>query len=190
MRGVCARARLTDRYFYEHFADRDALLVAVWNHARDSVISLLLEAFRTSTEPAPDAQVREAIVELVHELADDDPNGAQLLFSANLGTPVLQQCRQQTLQQLTDVIVTLAAPRLRPGVDLDDLRMSTLMGIGGFIELITAWQSGTITATAEQIIDHTGRITTMLASQYMHPQPTNISHMTRSVLEAMEADTA
>jgi AcrR family transcriptional regulator len=35
-RAVCARARLNDRYFYEHFADSDALLEAI---ARDLTVS-------------------------------------------------------------------------------------------------------------------------------------------------------
>ena len=39
MRGVCGRAGLVDRYFYESFSDRDALLGTVWDQERDALIS-------------------------------------------------------------------------------------------------------------------------------------------------------
>ena len=39
MRGVCARTSLNDRYFYEHFSDRDDLLCTVWDGARDDLIA-------------------------------------------------------------------------------------------------------------------------------------------------------
>src|SRR5512139_974724 len=41
MRQVCARAGLIDRYFYESFPDRDALLVAVWDQLRDEAAERL-----------------------------------------------------------------------------------------------------------------------------------------------------
>jgi AcrR family transcriptional regulator len=183
MRGVCARAGLSDRYFYEHFDDRDALLAAVWNHARDNVIALLLEAFRSGGRPAPTSQLREAISKLVHSLADA-PNGAQLLFSPNLGTPVLQQCRQQTLEQFADVLITLAGPHLRDGVDVDDLRMSALTGIGGFIELVTAWRAGTIKVSADRIVDHAARVSTLLTDEYMVRRSAMEADMASAVLES------
>lgn len=188
MRGVCAKARLSDRYFYEHFEDRDALLAAVWNHAHDNVISLLLEAFRGSGRPAPTTQLRGAISELVHSLADVT-SGAQLLFSANLGTPILQQCRQQTLEQFAEVLIALAGPHLREGVDLDDLRMSALTGIGGFVELVTAWQAGTLKVSADRIVDHAARISTLLTDQYMAPHSGAGAGVTSALLETLNDST-
>jgi len=48
VRSICARARLTPRYFYESFADRDELLLAVFDNiaeeAAAAVIAAVLEA--------------------------------------------------------------------------------------------------------------------------------------------------
>lgn len=189
MRGVCARAKLTDRYFYEHFDDRDALLVAVWDHARDSVISMLLAAFDDGGAPAPMTRLRAAITSLVHNLADD-PGGAQILFSANLGTPVLQRCRQQTLQRLADLLIALTRPYLRDGVDPEDLRMSMLVGIGGFVELVTAWQAGGIEVSGDQLIDHAAKAGDLLLGQYLLPHPDGTARVAWSVLATMEASAA
>ena len=41
MRGVCARAGLNDRYFYESFEDRDALLAAIWDGVRDETAAAI-----------------------------------------------------------------------------------------------------------------------------------------------------
>ena len=40
MRRVCSVARLTDRYFYESFADREALLAAAWDFLRQDTCLL------------------------------------------------------------------------------------------------------------------------------------------------------
>lgn len=44
MRGACARAGLADRYFYESFADREALLVAIAESVRDETIAVILNS--------------------------------------------------------------------------------------------------------------------------------------------------
>src|SRR5688572_26077942 len=48
-KAVCAQARLNDRYFYEHFTDRAALLRAV----AETVTGQGLEAIITATMEAP-----------------------------------------------------------------------------------------------------------------------------------------
>ena len=50
-RAVCARARLNDRYFYEHFADSDALLVAI---AEDLTAQGLAAVNAATMRVAPD----------------------------------------------------------------------------------------------------------------------------------------
>jgi AcrR family transcriptional regulator len=184
MRGVCTRARLTDRYFYEHFSDRDALLVAVWDQVRDTTIARVLDAIASRLDQDPISQLRGAIAELVHNLGDD-PRGAQLLFGEHTGSAALEQCRQQTLQQFTDLLVALAGPHLRDGADAEELRMSALMGIGGFVELVTAWQAGIIDTDAERVIEHSARVGALLAAQYLRQEGSSTTTgMVRSVLDS------
>src|SRR5437588_11659488 len=60
VRAICARARLTPRYFYESFDDRDALLLALFDEIAQDAARVVLEAV---TE-APDeerAKARAAI---------------------------------------------------------------------------------------------------------------------------------
>jgi AcrR family transcriptional regulator len=164
MRGVCARAGLIDRYFYESFPDRDALLAAVWDQLHDETVALLTTAIADRTDPID--QLRAAISALV-EMVAADPRRARIGFGEHTGSPVLEERRRDTLRLFTDLFVEVGRPYFRPDTDETALRMSILMGLGGFVELITAWHAGLIPATAEQIVDHTTSVGAELATRFL-----------------------
>jgi len=166
MRGVCARAGLIDRYFYESFADRDALLVAVWDQTRDDTFALLLDSIADQLDEPPLVQLRVAIAAFVRSIVDD-PGRAQIFFGEHTGSSVLEQRRQDTLHKATDILSDLAQRFLAPGVDENTFRMTVLMGIGGFIELITAWHAGIIEADVERIIDQAAEFGATLGAQFL-----------------------
>src|SRR4051795_2927420 len=60
VRSICARARLTPRYFYENFADLDELLIAVVDTVAAEVASAALAAVATAP-PDLSAQVRALV---------------------------------------------------------------------------------------------------------------------------------
>ncbi|WP_067477146.1 TetR/AcrR family transcriptional regulator [Actinomadura hibisca] len=165
MRGVCARAGLTDRYFYENFADRDALLAAVWDQIKDETVLLLFEAIRAAADE-PIAQLREAISAFVTQV-DADPRRARIGFGEHAGSEVLERRRRDTISSFTDLLIDAGRPYFRPDADETELRMSVLMGIGGFVELVTAWQTGALEVAPEQIIDHSTVVGAELAARYL-----------------------
>ncbi len=165
MRGVCARAELTDRYFYENFADRDALLGAVWEeHSADTTQRLLEVVMAAPDDPL--AKLNAAIDRLVRDIVDD-PRLARIGFGDHAGNAVLERLRHDTIGQFTDLLIELATPYLKPDVDHTDLHMSVLLGIGGFAELVSAWLAGTVTASADRIIAHTTTVGAELAVRYL-----------------------
>ena len=166
MRGVCARAALTDRYFYESFADRDALLVAVWDHLRDRVVALVVTAIASSADEPPLGRLRAAIAAVL-DATRTEPEQTRILLGDNAGSAVLEARRRDTLRVFTDLLVDFATPVLRPGVSVEGLRMTTLLGVGGFVELITAWQAGAVEASAEQLLEHVTGVATDLAARYL-----------------------
>src|SRR5256885_16518468 len=54
VRGVCARARLTPRYFYESFDDLDALLVAVFAEVAAPAAGVVLPPVAGSSAETPE----------------------------------------------------------------------------------------------------------------------------------------
>jgi AcrR family transcriptional regulator len=170
MRGVCARAGLTDRYFYESFADRDALLATVWDQARDDTLVMLLGAITSAPQEYPLLQLKSAIHAVVHHIADE-PARAQILFGDHAGSAVLEQRRRDTVQLTSDLMIDLAKPFLRDPTNTTSLRMTVVLGIGGFIELMLAWRLGLVQVDPDEIIDHLAGVGEALAAQFLREDP-------------------
>jgi len=151
MRGVCARAKLTDRYFYENFADREALLGEVWDATRDDHLTMLFAAIAPHLEESPLVQLHAAVDAVVHRIADD-PGGAQILFGDHAGSATLEHRRHETIQTAVEIFLAMSRPYLRADADEAALRISIVVGIGGFVETVLAWRSGTLDITVDELI--------------------------------------
>jgi hypothetical protein len=67
----------------------------------------------------------------------------------------------------SDIMIDLARPFLRDPDDTTGLRMTVVLGIGGFIELMLAWRSGLVDVQADEIIDHLAGVGQALAAQFL-----------------------
>ncbi|HWU33103.1 MAG TPA: TetR/AcrR family transcriptional regulator [Marmoricola sp.] len=166
MRGVCARARLTDRYFYENFADRDALLGEVWDATRDEHLTMLYAAIEPHLADTALAQLHAAVEAVVRRIADD-PGGAQILFGDHAGSATLERRRRETIQTAVDIFLALSRPYLKVDADETQLRISIVVGIGGFVETILAWRSGTLDITVDQLIASLDVVGRSLAREFL-----------------------
>lgn len=166
MRGVCARAGLADRYFYESFTDRDALLGTLWDQMRDETLTMLLGAITAISDRGALEQLRAALEAVVRHIADE-PARAQIIFGDHAGSAVLEQRRRETLQLATDLMIGVARPFVRPGSDEQALRINVLLGIGGFVELMLAWRSGLVESSADDIIEHLADVGAALGSRFL-----------------------
>ncbi|AMU72326.1 Putative transcriptional regulator, TetR family [Mycobacteroides abscessus subsp. abscessus] len=166
MRGVCARTSLNDRYFYEDFADREDLLAAVWDGVRDELIAQISAIVAEDPDRPPLDTLRKTIT-LVVERVSGDPGWADIIFVRHVGSAVLEQRRIDLLHQATAVLIAAAEPYLVKNIDRTGFRMDTLVGIGGFSELVNAWRSGLLDVSADELIEHSTRIGATLASRYL-----------------------
>lgn len=167
MRGVCARAGLTDRYFYESFADRDALLATVWDQVRDETLGVMLGVITSHADEAPLDQLRAVIDVLVHHIADE-PSRAQVIFGDHAGSAVLEQRRRDTILMATDLMIQVGTPYLREDASPTALRMSTVLGVGGFVELVLAWQAGLLgDVSADELIEHLAGVAASISEPFL-----------------------
>jgi AcrR family transcriptional regulator len=169
MRRVCADAKLIDRYFYESFADRDALLGAAWDALREETVGIVLEAIMASRGQPPLDQLEAAIRAFVRSV-ESDPRRARIQFGEHAGSAVLEARRREATQQFTNIFVELGRPLHRPGIDEEALRMSTLMGIGGFLALLTAKHDGTLAVSSDGLITHATSVGAELAARFVKPE--------------------
>ncbi|HVE27796.1 MAG TPA: TetR/AcrR family transcriptional regulator [Sporichthya sp.] len=166
MRGVCAKAGLIDRYFYENFADRDALLVAVWDGVQAESLAILGAAFEQAGDDPPTEQVRAGITALVESMVADRVR-AHIALGDHAGSTLLQDRRREVILLISDLIIGLWRPWARPEVTDDEMRMWALVGIGGLYELVSAWHVGVVEASAEQLIDQASEIGAVMVGHFL-----------------------
>jgi len=157
VRGVCQRAELNPRYFYESFDDLDALVVAVF----DRIIEELTESVEQAQAAAagvPEAQVRAA-VEAIVAFVDDDRRRARILYVEALGNEALNRRRRATGQALVGAVEEHAASGatgVAPGEQAG--RIGAAMLVGGLSELLVEWLDGRIAVSRQELIDDATRV--------------------------------
>lgn len=150
-RAVCSRARLNDRYFYEHFTDSDALLEAV---VRDQTTAGLEAVGAAANGVGSDvgAQIRAtAGASLVFLTAD--PRRGQLLLRSHT-SDVMQRARVDSTRaianamtaMLTDTATTGPASRL-------DIEMASFALVSGAMEVIASWLRGDFATDQDHVAD-------------------------------------
>lgn len=160
VRSVCARARLTPRYFYESFDSLDELLLA----AVDSVVDEVADCALTALAAAPPelaAQVRAAI-DAGYGVVATDSRKASALLVASSGHGPLRERRHKLVTDYADLIID-GLPLLN-GLGLAERRTARAMALflmGGAADVIEAVLSGRLRLSRKQLVD---QLTTMWLS--------------------------
>ena len=152
MTAVCKRAGLTERYFYESFANRDELLVAVF----DSMVLDVGDRIVAALAAAPnDLAGRARIVSsVIVDILADDPRIARAYHEA-VGADVLRQRRREAVRTFAGFLARMVADARGLGTSDDAklMRASTLMIVGGMIEVVDAWLDGYLQVTKDELIE-------------------------------------
>lgn len=151
VRGACRHAGLAARYFYENFADRDALAVAVYDRVVEGIAAATLDAVEQAAADA-EAKVRAGLSRLVRAAAED-PRRGRLLFSPSMADTALAERRVASTRMFVELLGVQA--REFYGVD-GGTRLDILaeMLVGGLAQTLTSWLDGSLEATEDEIVDH------------------------------------
>jgi AcrR family transcriptional regulator len=152
VRGVCARAKLTSRFFYESFEDLDALAVAVFDEVVEDATARVVDAVAAAPDD-PHAQARAAIDTFVRALTDD-PRKARVTFIEALGSEALLERRLATMTTFAELIAAQARASYSPPASEDPLvELTARLLTGGLAELLITWLQGEIEIDRERLID-------------------------------------
>lgn len=155
MTAVCAAAKLTERYFYENFANREELLVEVADQvaaeARARVVAALADARAANAEPK--VLAKAAITAFVDFVTADPRRGRVALVESAAADP-LRRRRHVLLRGFARLVVTEAhamfgVAALPPPRD----EINAMLFVGGLAELLAAWLTGEISASRDDIVD-------------------------------------
>ncbi|WP_375112195.1 TetR/AcrR family transcriptional regulator [Nonomuraea sp. MTCD27] len=153
VRGVSARAGLNDRYFYESFADLDALLLAVVDDQAAQATDMI-QAVADGAPRRLRARTTAVVTAIVDFLAAD-PRRARILAYEFPASPLLQQRRRRITGVLAGIF-TAQVHELLDEVPLSetDLAMTALTIVSGLWELLSAWFRGEVDTDRDHLIDY------------------------------------
>lgn len=138
IRSVCRTAALTERYFYESFADRDEFVLAVY----DDVCTRALHELQSS----PTA--RDGVERFVSMMVDNPARGRVLLLAPE-SEPILTRAGATWMP---DFIEMLQRTLARIG-DSAVQQMAATGLIGALTALFTAYLNGRLKTGRQQFID-------------------------------------
>ncbi|MER6761549.1 MULTISPECIES: TetR/AcrR family transcriptional regulator [Amycolatopsis] len=149
---VCKRAGLSKRYFYESFADREALLTAVLTGVFDAVRSSL-ETALTDAPSAAEERMTLLVTATVEAIATD-PRVSRLWVEAN-HHPALEQHRSEAYAEFADLLVSI----LLPGREDDPAAQSAfVLVVAGTTEVLRRWLADGSPGSPAGIVDVLRRV--------------------------------
>lgn len=148
VRGVCRRAGVASRYFYESFTDKDEFVAAVF----DWVVGDLATSTQAAVDAAPPAeQTRAGMAHLVGTIAGDARVG-RMLFSTQLTNALLVRKRAESSALFAMLSGRHVQTVLRvPGNDR--IKAAAHFVVGGVAQTISAWLAGEIKLGPDQLVD-------------------------------------
>jgi AcrR family transcriptional regulator len=152
VRAVCAEAGLTERYFYESFADREALLLAVFDQVAADVAAAILAAVSDAPMEA-EPRARAAIGAFV-DLVADDPGRARVMLVEATGSEALHERRLAAIGSFARLVRDQASEFYGLKHGSVDVEMSAHALVGAVAQLLIAWLSGQVEVSRDRLVDH------------------------------------
>ena len=163
VRGICRRAGLAARYFYESFADKDEFVAAVF----DWVIADLAATTQAAVAAAPpEEQTRAGMANVVRTIGGD-PRVGRLLFSAQLANAVLVRKRVES----NALFAMLSGRHVENALHVpenDRIKAAAHFVVGGVVQTISAWLAGEVRLDPAQLIDQLASLLDELADPSLY----------------------
>lgn len=152
-RAVCARAKLNERYFHEHFANADAVLEAFIHEVAADVLDVIATA---SADAGPDlADQAKAVARAALEFLAEDPRRGALLLGS-YSSDVVQRSKREAITAISKIVANQFDDRSASGADADATELATYAIVSGAMELIADWLRGDLDTSAERCADLIG----------------------------------
>lgn len=156
MTAICQEAGLTERYFYQSFANRDAALVAALESVSDEISGNAIRALQ-DTQGSPEERVLAMTRDFAHwATAHRDRAVVAVMHARTIAA--LRQRRKELVVSFAEIAAHEAAGLYGDRAwDPDRARVQGILFIGGLAELVAAWLSGDVQlepdALAEVVAD-------------------------------------
>jgi AcrR family transcriptional regulator len=161
VRAVCRGAKLTERYFYESFDGRDALLRAVHaqvaGEARDTIAAAVAVALPSAGVDADPERVAHAAVASFTAFLEADPRRGRVLLSESFTDSVLASHDLELLPAFAALLVAQIRALPDPPDDVD-AALTAVALLGALRTLYLAWLEGDPPISSARLNAHAARL--------------------------------
>ena len=169
VRGVCAEAGLTERYFYESFAGRDELLQAIFDSVAEEATATVLAAVAAAPHDAR-AKSKAAITAFVEMLVENRARARAVLIES-LNAPELQARRSAALRAFAELVAEQGQAFYGlEAITREDAELNAVALIGALAELMIEWIDGRLDVSQERLVAHAVEL--FVASAAVSSEPT------------------
>jgi AcrR family transcriptional regulator len=156
MRMICSQARLTDRYFYEHFATVDEVFMAVHQKVSAETARAVMVSLATVADPADPQSVVRSGLKAFFEFIKEDPRRAQILLTdavtSGLTSPLNIHARISRYVDVLRMRLKMRYPKLAKQPDAELI-------LGGFVGMVihtaSVWTQRKFDTPVDTLVDHT-----------------------------------
>ncbi|TGD89257.1 TetR/AcrR family transcriptional regulator [Mycolicibacterium sp. CH28] len=148
VRGICHEAGVATRYFYEGFADKDELVAAVF----DWVVTGLATTTQAAVAAArPEEKIRAGMANIVRTI-EQDPRIGRLMFGSGLSNTTVVRKRRESGALFAMLSGQHVETTLRRPAN-DRITAVAHFVVGGVGQTISAWLTGEIRLTPDELVD-------------------------------------
>lgn len=159
VKAVCEAAGLTERYFYESFANSEALLIDSFNAVTWSVLGAITQAAKEAGR-ARTARSR-AMLHAYFAALQREPQSARVFLVEIRGVSrAVDQAFDTALRAIGKEVARIVAP---PGAADDELLQAGV--VGGVIHIALRWIEDGYQPEIESVVDTALKLGTVLASR-------------------------
>lgn len=137
VKGICARAGLTERYFYESFRDREAALTAVYDELVGGLRTATLDAIATAEHT--DTLAARGLTAFVDFLTADERRARIVLIEVVGVSPDLEKRRHAVLSEFAELVADVWLDAKEPTCHQ---RLTAVALVGGVNHLLVDWLLG------------------------------------------------
>jgi len=160
VKAVCEAAELTERYFYESFANSEALLIAAFDTVSHRVIACLDRIRKEQTGTAEERGY--AVLRAYYQMLKDDPDSARLFVIeiARVGPPV-DEVWTALLGEFGELLSRTFAPDSNAKLKSGELVRAG--AVGAMVQIARAWIGSDYAKSVDVVTTDTLKICRVLA---------------------------
>ena len=154
---ICRGANVSTRNFYEYYADKEDLLIAVHDEIAGKANADALAGFVAAAEGDIESMARGALTGYLAAMLDDERH-ARIVYIEVVGvTPRVERRRREIIHGFVDLAESVIDAQIQAGRIAPrprrDLRIAATAMIGGVHEVVTDWLASDREVSRAELLD-------------------------------------